>query len=325
MKNQSANSQTMIKYLLGQLSEEEQSALEEKYFTNADFYEQLLDTEDALIHKYVRKELVEAERELFVRHILSRPDKRKKVKLAQAMMAFTEEQEQKKSSVERLRQLPISIGRAVGAFLTPKTLGWKLAYATAMLFMIFTTALLSIRFKGIQTQLAESEVERQTILQRKQELQQQVEAQRKQNENLAEQLQNEQDQRAELERALGGQTLPARSLVTVTLMPGSPGRDMNKLKRNQIEQGEQLLRLQLRLGSETTYASCRAIIETAEGDTIWSQYQLKARQTEQGKAIILLLPVNIFSYDDYLITLYGVMPSKEIEYVNSYTFNVTKE
>jgi hypothetical protein len=83
--------------------------------------------------------------------------------------------------------------------------------------------------------------------------------------------------------------------------------------------------LRLYAGSMEKYESYRAILETAAGDTIWSQYHLQTQRTDKGKAVILLLPANILSYDDYLITLQGMLPSREIEEVSHYYLSVVKE
>lgn len=325
MMHATANNHMMTRYLLGELSEEEQMEFEENYFTNADLYDRLLDAEDELIRKYVNHELSNHERRLFEQHILFRPRKREKVKLAKALMVYlAQKQPQSEPLGARLRQTMASILHSLEIVLFPEKLILKWSYAIAFLVMIFVSSRLTLEMLGIRTQL---EAERLTSVQREQKLQQQAEVQQGQNETLVEQLQSEQNQRAELEKRLRQQSQQKRELFTVGLIPGVPrsAREANKFKRSQIDQSEQLVRLQLYIGSEQPYENYRVILETAEGDTIWSQYQLQAQQTEKGKAVVLLLPTNILPHDDYLITLKGVLPSKEIEDVNNYYLNVVKE
>jgi hypothetical protein len=130
-----------------------------------------------------------------------------------------------------------------------------------------------------------------------------------------------------LEKKLRQQGLLERDLLTIALIPGASrsAQEVNQFQRSAISRGVQWVKLKLELESQEAYESYRAILETAKGDTIWSQYQLKMQPLEKARAVVLLLPTNILSFDDYLITLYGVSPGREIEYVNGYSFHVTKE
>ncbi len=327
MVSRTESEQKMILYLLGELSKEEQAELEETYLMDKNYFEQLQNVEDELIHKYLLNELSGNERERFERYFLSIPQNREKVKFAKALMIYlTKEQLQEQPTGATLRQRIVTLPRFVEALLTPKTPALKWAYAAAMFAMIFISSWLALEMKGMRTQLTQLEGKRHTLLQREQELRQEVDVQRKQSEELADQLRNEQNQRAELERKLSRQSPSKSDLFTVALIPGASrsAQEANKFKRSQIGQGEQLVKLLLYIGGQETYENYRAIFETAEGDTMWIQYQLRAQQTEKGNAIALLLPSNLLSYNDYLITVYGMPPSKEIEYVDSFYFNIAK-
>jgi hypothetical protein len=323
MKKQTVDDQAMVRYLLGELSEEEQMALEEKYFSDANLFEHLQNTEDELIRRYVGNELSAEERRIFAKRILSRPWNRDKVKLAQALRVYLTEKP------PRTTPSMAALFKTWGAWLRPfepkPVLAWSIA--TAMIAMIFFSSWLFFETKDLRTQLSQFEMERRAFMQREQELRQQAEAQSGQNQILTERLQSEQNQRAELEKELSQSSLPKQDLFTVSLFSGvsRSAQEANRLIRSQIASATQLVRLQLYVGSLERYESYRVILETAEGDTIWSQYQLQAQRTDKGRAIILLLPANILSYDDYLITVQGVLPSREIEEVSHYYFSVVKE
>ena len=67
---------TTRRYLLGEMSESERSAFEEKYFADARVFEQVLQTEQELVDSYARGQLSPQARGLFERSYLSHPGRR---------------------------------------------------------------------------------------------------------------------------------------------------------------------------------------------------------------------------------------------------------
>ena len=61
----------LIKYLLGDLPEEERIQIEEKYFLDDDFFQQLLLVEDELVDSYVKNELTPSQMKLFKDNFLA--------------------------------------------------------------------------------------------------------------------------------------------------------------------------------------------------------------------------------------------------------------
>jgi len=322
MKKQTVEARTMERYLLGELSETERLALEEEYFSKPDLYEQLQNTEDELIRRYVGNALSVEERRLFEQRLLSRPWYREKIKLAQALQIYlTAKPAQKKFAA-------FTLFEKARIWLRPFELKpvFTWSFATAVVAMIFVSSWLFFETKNLQTQLSQVEMEQRPFTQREQELRQQTEAQREQNQILAERLSSEQNRRTELESKFSQSPQPPRDLPTLKLAPGvsRDTKEPQQRQRLQISPETQLVRLQLSLGSPESFESFRVILETAAGDTVLTQYQLAARRTEKGKAVILTLPANLFAYDDYLITLLGVLPSREIEEIGHYFFSVMK-
>jgi len=323
MKKQTVEARTMERYLLGEMSETERLALEEEYFSKPDLYEQLQNTEDELIRRYVGHELSAEERRLFEQRLLSRPWHRDKIKLAQALQIYlTAKPAEKKSAAFTLFEKTRTWLRP---FELKPVFTWS--FATAVMAMIFVSSWLLFETKNLQTQLSQVEMERRLFTQREQELRRQTDAQREQNKNLLAQLQGEQNRRAELESKFSQSPQPPRELLTLNLTPGvsRDAKEPHQRQRWQISSETQLVRLQLYIGSAASYESFRVILETAAGDTILTQYQLAAQRTEKGRAVALMLPANLLSYDDYLITVKGVLPSGEIEEVSNYFLSVAKE
>lgn len=85
MKSKSETEMRMTRYLLGQLSEQEQLRMEEEFFTNEETMAQLLVVEDDLIDDYARGTLSTAERERFERFFLASPQRQQRVAFATAV------------------------------------------------------------------------------------------------------------------------------------------------------------------------------------------------------------------------------------------------
>jgi len=314
----------LLRYLLGKLSAEERTKLEERYLMDGDYFEQLLDAEDELIHQYVRGKLSGRERRLFEKHFLAIPQNLEKVKLAQMLNAHLTKEQRPEAPAWRERMAARL--NAVAEFFTVRTAALKWAYAMAMAVMFVSTSLLFIKTNELGEHITQLESERQAFVKNETDLRAQIETQREQSEALAAKLQNEQSRRAELERKPRPSMRLQRPLFTITLQPGifrgAPGA--NQIDRTQIARAEQL-QIQLRLENPKVYESYRVFLETAGEDTIWSQYQLQPQQTDKGQALVLLLPASIFSENEYLLTVQGVMAAREIELVNSYDLRIVSE
>src|SRR5258708_23356223 len=79
--------QTMTRYLLGELSDAEQAALEEKYFTDPQVFDKMVKTENELVDDYARGQLTPRLRERFEHYYLARPGRRERAKFAQVFVA----------------------------------------------------------------------------------------------------------------------------------------------------------------------------------------------------------------------------------------------
>jgi anti-sigma factor RsiW len=74
------------RYLLGELPEQEQTAVEARYFLDDAFFEQLVAAEKELIGKYLRGELSSEDHERFQRRYLTVGYRRKMVESAKELL-----------------------------------------------------------------------------------------------------------------------------------------------------------------------------------------------------------------------------------------------
>jgi anti-sigma-K factor RskA len=85
---QHSNGRQIVQYLLGQLPEDKQERLEEQLFTDDEYFERLIATEDELIDDYLLDRLSAGERKQFERTFLTNPFLRKRVALAKALLDY---------------------------------------------------------------------------------------------------------------------------------------------------------------------------------------------------------------------------------------------
>ena len=74
-----------IKYLLGELSEEDQARVEEQFLRDYEYFEHLRAVEEELNDDYARGELSDREREQFERRVSASPEWRQRVEFARAL------------------------------------------------------------------------------------------------------------------------------------------------------------------------------------------------------------------------------------------------
>ena len=82
-----------VKYLLGNLTDEEQAQIEDRAFADGDYLSSLEATEADLVDAYVRGELSQADRRSFENRFLTVPERLRKVEFARALATVTSELE----------------------------------------------------------------------------------------------------------------------------------------------------------------------------------------------------------------------------------------
>ncbi len=87
--------EVLVQYLLGELSEEERSAIAERYFKDDDLFDELLELETDLIDQSVRGSLSEKDQDTFDRYLANLPNPQGKLATARALTQITEEEKKR--------------------------------------------------------------------------------------------------------------------------------------------------------------------------------------------------------------------------------------
>lgn len=324
MDDLSSNEQLLSRYLLGQLSEADQTAVEERFLGDDEYYQQLLVIEDELRCAYAKGSLPPAEREQFEKRFLIFPDERQRVEVARAMIG-----ELSAAGVETPSPAPAVRSNVKGwrerlqgivIFRTP-VVGFAMATVLIIALGIFSwLAFENARLRNRVSQLTAQQSDREHATER------QSSEERARLEQLNRQLEEERGNREFLEEELARRQAPAADrgapppIVSLILASGlvRSGGETNRLT---IQQDSAQIRLLLKLGDNVGHRSYQAVILNSEGARVWSRAGLNAGR----QLIVLTIPARLLAEDDYEINLTGLTPGGERERVGEYYFTVLKK
>jgi hypothetical protein len=303
----------MVRYLLGELPQTEQTALENLLFTSDEAFERMWESENRLVDDYVRGRLTSSSRTHFEEHYLASPLHRRRVTTARDLLASADQsphESEKRPLLDRLRawsEVPY---------------GWRLTMAAALLMLCAGATWLLIEQSRLRTQVATIQKENATHEGREQELARRVAEQQTERGRLEAELGNLRNQQPQ---PPGQKTPvpppvppPSLTVFSFTLSPVS----MRGTAGQTIELGSEADQVQLRmavpLGDLKSFA---VAIHTAERQPVWSQRQIKPRAGQ----VIVNVPADRLPFNDYILTLSGVDIAGHTLEINRYSFRVVRE
>ena len=320
------NSERLIaRYLLGELPEEQQVEIEDRAFEDKDYLASITAVENDLIDEYVRHELSEAERRRFEDRFLASAERRKRVEFARALASVASET----AVVEK--PAAISWRDSLKAFIRGLNPAGQFALAAIMLLLIVGGAWLLTETLRLRRQLTGLQAQNQSRQSERTALEQQIEAERKRNEELAARLNQEKQQREQSEESLrqlsetGDTTTPAPRpiIAALTLLPGV-SRGGGAKPSLVMPENARLVRLQIGVDPEDQYKSFAAELRTVAGRQIWTREHLTARTRNGARSIGLTVPATALKPGEYELKLSGVTEGGGTEDVGFYYFNVRK-
>jgi hypothetical protein len=294
----------MRRYLLGELPESEQSALEEQYFSDSERLDEVWAVENQLVDDYARGRLSRKERKRFESHYLSSPRRHERVAFARTLIEAADEE-----AANVVETISSWRNRLMAAFRGPQ-LAWGLSLAALLLIVVGGAWFLTERSR-LQDQLAALRSERAATQERERKLADQIAAERRQNDQLA----------AELERLRERET--PRPAIFSFLLTSSLLRGGGEPQSLTIPRDADQVELRMRLEAND-YTSYQAVIRTVEGAGVFSIRNIKPRATGNGATLALKAPATKLSAGDYILTLSGLTPAGAAEEANRYFFRVSR-
>lgn len=307
----------LVRYLLRDLSQEERERIEERYFEDEQFFEELSIIEDRLIDEYLQGEMTGRERERFERQFLINQKRVEEVETSRALLGLLVQP----PWYRRWRQAFQRWLRGRGLIMEVAFAGILLALALCGLWLLFERA-----------QLRQQLEQARTLSQRKeQELQQQLDAQQKQLQQrdadrlaagqLKEELQltqaqlkhDEDEARRLQERLSSAQKTPLASSperaalkVPTYVLPLYSVNTLGSNNRSQppllIKRGVALVRLKVYV-QENNYQEYSASLQRVGGPVVWHQSIAKGRTDALGEWVLLDLPASLFKSKDYILKI----------------------
>jgi hypothetical protein len=326
MKEASDREELMIRYLLGQLPEEEQVRIEEQFFTDEESYEQLLALEDELRYDYATGELAGRERERFKERFLVTPEDRNKVAFASELISKVAPSEA--SATAEVTATPSGYSpwwQQLASLLNVQNPVVRYSFAAAVLVVALGAAwLISKQFRSDgPTEMAgrEQQPQQQTGQRDGQTNDAPVSVPTPPKEVVVEQRPPQPSPSREPEKR-DEPSVP--SIATFLLTPGLI-RDAGEPRQLVIEGNTNRVRLQLSLKRKSEHPGYRAVLRTLEGVEVWNRIGLSARREGAGQAVTAQLPTRLLAGGDYELVLQGATPSGDYEDVDEYYFRIVKK
>ena len=328
------NSEKLItQYLLGELPEEQQIEIEDRAFSDKEFLASITAVENDLIDEYVREELPETTRRRFETRFLASEGRRKRVEFARALVHLTDELRVTEKATQRVAPAPVSWRDALAAFINGLNPVGKIALAAATFIVLLGGAWLITQTLTLRKQLTQLQAQHQSQQSDRQTLERQVDAERRRSEELAAQLNQEKQQRAQTDESLRRLTetvnqqtpeTPRSIIASLTLLPGI-GRGASTQPRLVLPANATVAQLQIGIDAEETYQSYGVDLRTVAGRPVWTRDSLPARSARGGRSIRLTIPAGALTPGQYELRLKGKTEANVVEDVGFYYFEVMKE
>lgn len=323
-----------MRYVLGGLSQDDQTRIEEAFFANDAKFEELEMAEAELIDAYVRDDLSPDQRRQFETKLRNSPVLLERIRFAHVL----------KERCAHLLSVQAEIVQTANADLQRhwkrKAKWWeellaqpafRRAVAAGVFVILAGGVALLFEWRNLRRESDQLAYERAILNQQRRERDRQFDALQTKNEQLGADLQLARDQQAAAEKLneqlRSQQSFPnSRSVLgTVSSMLLMPGSLRSGGSRPELSVTPRTSTVELKLGLENNeYQSYRATLKSADDATLFRQNRLRPYKTRSGSILILSIPAGRLKPDDYSVYVDGVTLSGQVESVNYYSFRILK-
>ncbi|MGH9767698.1 MAG: hypothetical protein ACREAB_09730 [Blastocatellia bacterium] len=302
----------IYRYLLRDLPESEQVALEERYFADSETFEQIWETENRLVDEYVRGGLASADRALFEERYLASPVHRRRVAAARKLLVAADESAHDYIAPE----IRTSFLKRLTDWLQPSP-SWQFAMAAGMLLLMAGGLWLLVERTRLRGELLNLQTENVARQNRERELARQIAVEQSERNQLSAELEQLRKQQTEARPVQNPAPPSALTIFSFALSPiGVRGGDGQLLE---LSPNADQAQLQLKIQSGD-WQNLQVSIKTAEGQPVWSQRRIKPHADK----VIVNVPANKLPFNDYTLTLTGANRAGETQVINRYSFRVIR-
>ena len=302
------------RFLLGDLTESHREQIEERFFKDDRFYEQILAIQEELADDYVHGKLSRTERTQFEKNFLQSQRRRERLEFA---TAFTRALSGTSSVAKS--EASSRWGESLLSFLNPKGLRWTTAMASAAALLLFASGIwLFVENRRLSNSVEQARAEKDSLLQQstlneveaeqmRQELERDIAALRSQGKEMETAINEKQRELEALRRikpTVRSTPSDSSSIATFILPPGLT-RNTDEPEKLIVPAAVRSMQLQLDLEREEDFQSYTVELRTARGNLVWSKSGLPLKQTSYGRAVLVTIPAKLVPNGEYELTLKG--------------------
>lgn len=281
---------SMIRFLLGEMSDEERASFEDEFTRDTNLFHSLVELENDLLDLYAADALSPAERQRLERSFLADPERRRRLPFARTLMSYPEEQAQGRASNPTRPWVHSS--------------RWNMLPAAAA--VLFVTAAIGISWlmvanHRLRTELDTLRQQQATALERTASLQQQV---------------------ADLTRELNAGIPQDRNPVSFTLATDAVRGD-GEIPKLKIPSTASFVILHLVFPADS-FSLYHVFLETVGGSQVWHEGHANGKRLSRAnKEIVLTVPARILLPEDYVLRI-TAGKGQQTEDVAGYSFSVLR-
>lgn len=313
-----------VKFLLGKLTEEEQTEIEKEYFQDTNQFENILIAENDLIDAYVKGELAPVDRKLFESRLMLNARQRQRVEFAKTLVKYASDQ-----PLVELHSLPAkSKWSSIFNRLFSARPFLSFSFAAAALILFFGVLWLTInnnsphvpRPDELASATPSKEFETpEPAADHRSEEKPTAQNEAGKTENLRTELPAKPNQNQSSKSRIEQKEKRAPVISTIILPLGTTRG--GAAKTFALPAKTDVVNLQLKF-EEGDFKTFFVVLETVEGQQIWSR---KIRQPAKNeKVVIAEVPARFFRKGDYIIILKGLNANGIYESVGDYAFTIDR-
>ena len=306
------------RYLLGELAEADQAALEQELLIDRGKFDRVWAVENELVDSYVRGEMSRADRKRFESHYLASPLHRERVAIAESFLTNidqaageTVEVSEKEFLAPRRRRFPLRSPRLVFGVILVMALLLTSGLVWSYIERVRLTGQIANVQKEAQTERAFLKQREREQASRNQEFEKEIADVSRRNEQL----------KAELEQLRRRRQAAAPTILSFLLTP-APERGDKAIPQSTIPRITGKARLLMELG-DNNYANYQIILHTVEGREILRSRTAKVRFARDRAFATLPVKAGELTKGDYILILFGQTADGKIEEIDRYFFRVS--
>jgi TolA-binding protein len=320
--------QQIVRFLLGELPEDERQSVEGRLFQDDSFYSHILAIQEELADSYVHRNLTADQRNQFESHFMKSPRRTERVDFAAALAGALKQKDHSRSAMSRAAAADGKWWTSFTAFV-PRLVAMA-AGASALIFLVAAFALY-VQNRRLKNDVRQAQSDKESVIRQSEsdgrtldgkmaQLQREIADLRTQGGDLEAKVQEKQKELEALQRSSRAPRVQPSTvaLANFILSPGLK-RGEDEPEKIIIAPDAKLVQLQLVLQREEKYKTYIAEIRTARGNLISSKSGLTVTRGDYGQVVSLVVPANQLLPGEYELALKGA-DKNNLEVVGYYYF-----